>query len=90
MLSTVFSCMESCELHFIKLLGRFCGRGVTLTFTGGHISLMVAFKGQNVILGLYKCNYSLTRGKELYIRSFEGNQEADVAPLVKRSLTPLT
>ena len=34
-------------------------------FTGGHISLAVAFKGQNVILGLYKCNYSLTRGKEL-------------------------
>ena len=26
---------------------------------------MVAFKGLNVILGLYKCNYSLTRGKEL-------------------------
>ena len=23
---------------------------------GGHISLMVAFKGLNVILGLYKCN----------------------------------
>ena len=27
--------------------------------------LTVAFKGPNVILGLYKCNYSLTRGKEL-------------------------
>ena len=25
---------------------------------------MVAFKGPNAILGLYKCNYSLTRGKE--------------------------
>ena len=35
-------------------------RGVKLIFTGGHISLAVAFKGPNVILGLYKRNYSLT------------------------------
>ena len=55
-------------------------RGVKLIFTGGHISLVVAFKGPNVVLGLYKCNYSLTRGKELYIWPFEGNCEADVAP----------
>ena len=34
-------------------------RGVKLIFTGDHISLAVAFKGPNVILGLYKCNYSL-------------------------------
>ena len=34
-------------------------RGVKLIFTRGHISLEVAFKGPNVILGLYKCNYSL-------------------------------
>ena len=40
-------------------------RGVKLIFMGGHISLTVAFKGPNVILGQYKCNYSLTRGKEL-------------------------
>ena len=40
-------------------------RGVKLIFTGGYISLTVALKGPNVILGLYKCNYSLTRGKEL-------------------------
>ena len=40
-------------------------RGVKLIFNGGHISLAIAFKGPNVILGLYKCNYSLTRGKEL-------------------------
>ena len=26
---------------------------------------MVAFKRPSVILGLYKCNYSFTRGKEL-------------------------
>ena len=32
-------------------------------FTGGHISLPVAFKVPNVILGLCKCN-CLTRGKE--------------------------
>ena len=40
-------------------------RGVKLMFTGGHISVAVAFKGLNAILGLCKCNYSLTRGKEL-------------------------
>ena len=40
-------------------------RGVKLIFTGAHISLEVAFKGPNVISGLYKYNYSLTRGKEL-------------------------
>ena len=39
-------------------------RGIS-QFPGGHISLVAAFKGQNVILGLYKCNYSLSRGKEL-------------------------
>ena len=39
-------------------------RGVKLIFTRGHISLTVTFKGPNVILGLYKCNYSLTWGKE--------------------------
>ena len=40
-------------------------QGVKLVFTGGHISLVVAFKGRNVILGLSKSNCSLTRGKEL-------------------------
>ena len=39
--------------------------GVKLMFTGGHISLAVVFKGPNVILGLYKCNYSLTVKQEL-------------------------
>ena len=34
--------------------------GFKLIFTGSHISLTVAFKGLNVTLGLYKCNYSLT------------------------------
>ena len=41
------------------------GTGMKLIFSGGHISLAVAFEGPNVILGLYKCNYSLMRGKEL-------------------------
>ena len=41
------------------------GRGVKLIVTGGHISLEVAFKGLNIISGLYKRNYTLTRGKEL-------------------------
>ena len=40
-------------------------RGIKLIFTGGHISLVVAFKEPNVVLGLYKCNYSLARDKEL-------------------------
>ena len=40
-------------------------RGVQLTFMGGHISLVVAFKGPNVTLGLYKCHYSLTVKQEL-------------------------
>ena len=39
--------------------------GIKLIFTGDHISLEVAFKGPNVILGLYKCNYSLTVKQEL-------------------------
>ena len=39
-------------------------RGIKLIFTRGHISLTVAFKGLNIILGLHKCNYFLTRGKE--------------------------
>ena len=41
------------------------GQGCQTYFHRGHISLAVAFKGPNVILGLYKWNYSLTRGKEL-------------------------
>ena len=43
-------------------------RGVKLIFIRGggvHISLVVAFKGPNVTLGLYKRNYSLPKGKEL-------------------------
>ena len=40
-------------------------QGYQIHFHPGHISLVVAFKGPNVILGLFKCNYSLTRGKEL-------------------------
>ena len=40
-------------------------QGVKLVFTRGHISLVVAFKGPNVILGLYKYNYSLTVKREL-------------------------
>ena len=40
-------------------------KGVKLILTGGHISLRVAFKGSNVILGLCTYNCSLTRGTEL-------------------------
>ena len=56
-------------------------QGVKLIFTRGHFSLAVAFKELNVILGLHKCNYFLTRGKELFIGPFKGNLEADVAPV---------
>ena len=45
-----------------------CIRGVKLIFAGNLISLTVAFKGPKVILGLYKCNYSLTV-KELKLHS---------------------
>ena len=47
------------------LKGLGVGQGVNLIFTGGHISITVAFKGPNVIFGLCKCKYPLTRGKEL-------------------------
>ena len=40
-------------------------QGVKLIFTGSHISFEVAFKGLNIILGLYKCNYPLTVKREL-------------------------
>ena len=40
-------------------------QGCQTSFTRGHISLAVAFKGPSVTLGLYKRNYSLTRGKGL-------------------------
>ena len=53
------------------------GTGVKLIFTRGHVSLMLAFKGPNVILGLYKCNYSLTRVKEL---SAAARCKQDVGP----------
>ena len=40
-------------------------QGYQSHFHRGHTSLMVAFKGPNVILGLYKCDYSLTVKREL-------------------------
>ena len=33
-----------------------------------------------IILGLYKCHYSLAVKEVNYIQLFEGNREADVAP----------
>ena len=38
---------------------------VKLIFTRDQVSLAVAFKGSNIILGLYKCNYFLTVKREL-------------------------
>ena len=56
------------QFNYVKsllTLERQCKTGVKLIFTGGHVNLVVAFKGPNVTLGLCTCNYSLTRGKEL-------------------------
>ena len=50
-------------------LGSYCGfsveQGCQTHFHWGYISLVVAFKGLNVILGLYKCNYFLTVKQEV-------------------------
>ena len=59
-----FSCLLVLLIRF-HLLVRSYRRSVKLIFTGGHISFTVAFKGPNVILGLYECNYSLTVKREL-------------------------
>ena len=56
--------MEWREKKILVILLVIPCKGIKFIFTGGHISLTVAFKGPNVILGLYKY-YSLPRGKEL-------------------------
>ena len=48
-------------------------RGIKLIFTGGHINLVVTFKGLNVTLRLYNCNYSLSRDKELLSAASRNN-----------------
>ena len=60
--STILRINESRSWFFGKInkIYKPLSQGVKLIFTGGHIGLAVAFKGPNVILGLYKCNYSLT------------------------------
>ena len=54
----VSSLKNLCQDQFTWLYEN--NRDVKLIFNGGHISLAVACKGLNVILGLCKCNYSLT------------------------------
>ena len=78
--------MQSLETKISQVLA--LSQGCQTHFHRGHISLEAAFRGPHVILGLYKCNYSLTRGKELYIRPFESNHEADVAPGENEFETP--
>ena len=51
--------------NYTELVTKHIEQGCKLIFPGGHISLLVAFKGQNVTLGLYKCNYSVTVKPEL-------------------------
>ena len=46
------------DLHILALYT--LSQGCQTHFHQSHISLEVALKGPNVILGLYKCNYSLT------------------------------
>ena len=55
------------EMSILKmcLSQKYLDQGVKLIFTWGYISFTVAFKELNVILGLNKCSYSSTRGKEL-------------------------
>ena len=82
-----------CKLHTFGFYPEHFDYYVVQTLSEGcqthfHISLAVAFKELNVILGLYKCNYSFTRGKELYVQPFEGNLEADVAPRENEFDTP--
>ena len=57
----IYGCCSINNIYAYK----YCFRGVTLILSGGHISLVVAFKGPNVILGLYTCNSSLTVKREL-------------------------
>ena len=57
-------------------------RSVKLIFTGGHISLMAAFKGPNVILGLYRRNYSLTRGNKVLGQIKQGGGQIQPKGLV--------
>ena len=64
-------------------------RGIKLIFTGDHISIEVAFKEPNVTLGLRKCNYSLTRGEELYIWPLKETMRL-MRPPVKMSLVPVS
>ena len=48
--------MQREEVLYMVQLNQIGMRGVKLIFTGGHISLSVAFKGPNVILEQYKYN----------------------------------
>ena len=62
-LSTSSYCQRPSDEPILNLV--LYSRGVKLLCTRGHISPVVAFKGLSIILRLYNCNYSLTRGKEL-------------------------
>ena len=66
------SLIQGCQTHFHR---------------GPH-QLGSCLQRAKIILGLYKCNYSLTL-KELKLHSaFEGNHEADVAPSENEFDTP--
>lgn len=56
---------RSTPRYIIIKTARLLKQGVKLIFIRDHIDLVDAFKGLNIILGLYKYNYCLTRGKDL-------------------------
>ena len=63
--------------------------GVSNSFPPGPHQPRSCLQRAKIILGLHTCNYSLTvQELKLYVRTFEGNCEADVAP-VEMSVTPL-
>ena len=61
--------------------------GIKLILMGGHISLVVAFKGLNVISTPLRSSYIYTVLK--FFRPFEGNHKADVAPSENEFDTPV-
>ena len=63
-------------------------QGCQTYFPQGPHRPRCCFQRAEIILGLYKCNYSLTV-KELKLHSgFEGNRKADVAPSENEFDTP--
>ena len=63
-------------------------QGYQSNFQRGPHQLRGCLQRTEIILGLYKCNYSLTLRSWNDIQSFEGNSEADVVPGENESWRP--